>query len=557
MGKTDLAVKKNYLGHWWKPLRLLDTPQTKTAHIEFTSRCNLRCVFCCASQPYYHGHDLSAVLIEKLIDSLVRRRVELVCVSGHGETTIFPEWVRICEKMLAAGLKLHIISNFCKPMTTAEADTLARFHTIEVSCDTADPELFSKLRRGGQLSTLTANLEKVRRAGLEKFRQVPRFSFSCVVSDQNVFELDEYLEFATAHGIRHFDFCNLTKYPDIPDAINPRHVSELPPSEARSALEALERLIASLEHKGASFQMQSGLLDSLRSRIQDAAKPLGTVDSSRGSGGESGLPETEMASTQPRKYTARASSPRQTRDCLDPWNFFLLKANREVWPCCWHQPIFHLSDNQNLDEALGSLKALELRRNLLQGTLDPDCRVCPSRGLIPVGQLRTKVKKNLFGRSFMRWFSKTLPRLKPVPFERTDGWFSEESALSPDQSFAHWRWTGPRAAISFLPPGRGVRLLLQAAVVEANVDGQELIVRLNGRIVDAFKPPSRLFYKEYFLSPEELNGSKKAEWSIAVKKTFRPAALDPSSTDKRELGLQIFLLELLAAPRWFGRREWP
>jgi MoaA/NifB/PqqE/SkfB family radical SAM enzyme len=539
---------KNHLWHWRKPLSLLGAQQTKTVHIEFTSRCNLRCVFCCASQPYYRGQDLPAALIENLIASLVQRRVELVCVSGHGETTIFPEWGRICEKMLTAGLKLHIISNFAKPLTMAEAETLARFQSIEVSCDTADPELFSKLRRGGQLSTLIANLEKVRRTGQEKFGGIPKFSFSCVISDQNVFKLDEYVEFATANGIRHFDFCNLTKYADIPDALNPQHVSELPPAEARAALVALEHLIDNLKRKEANFFMHSGLLDSLRSRIQDNTKHLEAVGIGKKSG-ENQPVKTEMTSTQPHKYSSRVSSPRQTRDCLDPWNFFLLNSRREVWPCCWHKPIFHLSDHQNLDEALNSLKIMELRRNLLHGTLDPDCQVCPSRGLIPVGQLRSKVKKNLYKSSFLQRFSEALPRFKPVPFERTDGWFPEESAPAPDKTLDHWRWIGHRAAISFFPPKQGLRLILQAAVVEANATGQVLTIRLNGRVVDTFEPPSRLFIKEYFLSPADLDVEKKAEWSVTVEKTFCQAMLDPTSNDNRELGLQIFSLELLAVLR--------
>jgi len=527
---------------------LLEVLQTKTAHIEFTSRCNLRCVFCFASQPDYHGQDLQASLIESLIDSLVRRRVELVCVSGHGETTIFPGWVEICNKMLAAGLKLHVISNFCKPFTLAEAETLSRFHSIEVSCDTADPELFAKLRRGGQLSTLTANLEAVRRAGRDKSGHLPRISFSCVVSDLNVFKLDDYVDFACALGIHDFDFCNLTKYPDIPDALNPRHVSELPPAEAHSALAALKRLIAGLERKGLTYFIQNGLLDSLQDRISEI-EGSGVAHENEGNHEP---PRTKDSFTQPRRYSSRVSSSRQTRNCLDPWNFFLLNSKREVLPCCWHAPIFHLGEKQNMDEALNSLKAMELRRNLLKGTLDPDCSVCPSRGLIPVGELRKKVKENLSGYAFPRLLAMSLPRLKPLPFKLTSGWFSEESAMEPDAPFACWRWTGPRAAISFFLPAGGARLLLQAAVVEANTNGQELVVSLNGKIMDRFQPPSRLFYKEYHLKTGDLAGLSKTEWSIAVKKTFRPSALNPVVADERELGLQVFSLRLLSSSGWFG-----
>ena len=46
---------------------LLRSHRTALIHLEFTSRCNLRCTFCAVSQPTYHGRDLDAGCLEKPI----------------------------------------------------------------------------------------------------------------------------------------------------------------------------------------------------------------------------------------------------------------------------------------------------------------------------------------------------------------------------------------------------------------------------------------------------------------------------------------------------------
>ena len=116
---------------------MLKSGDTDVAHIEFTSRCNLRCVFCAASQPHYEGVDLSRDMLELVVEDLKRRKIKLVCVSGHGETTIYKDWHLYCNELIESGRLLHIISNFAKPLSSDELETLSRFHSVEISCDTA------------------------------------------------------------------------------------------------------------------------------------------------------------------------------------------------------------------------------------------------------------------------------------------------------------------------------------------------------------------------------------------------------------------------------------
>ena len=150
-------TKKLFKVYLWRRNNWLVSPRTRVVHIEFTSRCNLRCVYCAASQPTYKGIDLDVKTIDSAIEALKKREIKVLSVNGHGETTLYKNWHLYCNKMLDAGIQLHIISNFAKEFSQDEIQTLSRFKSIEISCDTNDPELLKKLRRGIDLQTLGLN----------------------------------------------------------------------------------------------------------------------------------------------------------------------------------------------------------------------------------------------------------------------------------------------------------------------------------------------------------------------------------------------------------------
>ena len=90
-------------------------------------------------------------------------------------------------------------------------------------------------------------------------------------------------------------------------------------------------------------------------------------------------------------YAAQPTPDKSTRDCLDPWFFAYVSANRTVKPCCPHGPIGVLSDDVSLAEILNGPEIQELRRSLLTGELDSDCANCPTRPLTDPGSLREKL----------------------------------------------------------------------------------------------------------------------------------------------------------------------
>ncbi len=532
-----------------RPTDLLESHSTEVVHLEITSKCNLRCTFCAVSQPTYRGRHLDGDCLENVITGLIERRPGVVTVNGHGETTIFRDWYRQCDRLLDAGIELHIISNFARPLAERELETLCRFRDIEISCDSHDPKVFAQLRRGAELPTLLANIEALRATAQRLGREPPPLSLSCVVSDLNVLELPAYAAFVEQLGVAHVNFCNLTKYPDLPGVVNPRHVTEMAAARLPAALAALEETFRRLEAAGIAYHCQSGLLDSLRARMRALAAAPGDGSSAgtARTAPPASDPETAPGSRQapPVRYSTPGGRG-MTRDCLDPWKFLFIQANREVAPCCWHRPVHSLGTNQPLSEVLNGRRMRELRRSLLTGELTDDCRSCPSRGWVPTGELRRKVWRHLNGGlPFLGapWAMRLAPppRSRPLTFDYLDGWYDLEQdprIASPDRR--SWRWTGPRASCRLSGCRPGGTLTLRLGVNRARCPGQEVSLTINGRELDRFVPVAALSTREYGIGEEQLAGGDGLELSLAVDKTFVPAEAGDTRGDHRELGVQVF-----------------
>lgn len=521
---------------------MLKSKSTEAAHIEFTSRCNLRCVFCAASQPYYKGIDLSRETLEMVIEDFKKRKIKRVCVSGHGETTIYKDWHLYCNRLIESGISLHIISNFAKALSSDELETLSGFHSVEISCDTADPELFKKLRRGTSLERLVTNLMNLRKIKEKNRRELPHISFSCVVSNRNVLMLKEYIDFGIRHGVEHFNFCNLVKYPPVEDGIAVDHVTEMPLEEMKKALSVLTGVFGFLERSGLEYHVQQGLMDSLSEKIRQ-------LDSSREIPDPSPAPDyggdiQDRQELKPKKYSSRRD-PSQTRDCLDPWSFFLVQSSGNVLPCCWQVPIGSISRGQPLSELLDNLLIRRIRKELLTGSLSQECLQCPSRGWTTTEDLKRKVafylsEKKAWKSFIIRKSSPRIPARKPHEITYRSGWYAPEKNPSiQDTDWQAWRWMAKEAVFRVKNPFKPSTLILRGSFDKPKFRNQKVIVRLGHRILDEFVLFEARFYKEYRIEPRMLGKDREIDLCIQTNRSFVPAEYEPGNQDNRELGLQI------------------
>ena len=320
-------------------------------HLELTRRCNLRCVYCAVSQPRYAASamDMSAELRDRAVAALLQLRPRTICLNGHGETTMLPWWPDVARPFLDASIPLTMITNLSKDYSDAEIDQLCRFRSLTVSLDTVDEDLLRRTRRSVSLERMEETLGRLRSCSRR-----PEVEISCVVHDKNVHELELFTTVMTSiWGIRNLTFCSLTKYPDLPDAMNVQSVAQLPHEERVILLGQFQRLVARLQEKGCRVTVQAGIWGEMN---------------------------TEAAPTPYMPLQGR------TRDCLDPWTFLIIHANGDVCPCCWQERIGNLQ-MQTLPEILEDGRLQQLRRQLVTGNLDKVCRQCPARATIEPREL--------------------------------------------------------------------------------------------------------------------------------------------------------------------------
>jgi MoaA/NifB/PqqE/SkfB family radical SAM enzyme len=346
---------------------------TAEAFIEFTSRCNLRCVYCAVSQPDYVGTDLEIPDIDELVRELRRRGTRRVCVHGHGETTILKEWDTWVGALVDAGFEVHMIGNFARAYKEHEIALFARYDSIQVSLDTMDAELLGELRRGARLHVILDNMDRIRAAAGEG--RGPRMSISCVVMDRNVEGIPDLVDSLMQRGIREFRFCDLVKYPDIPGTLAVRHVSSMEPDRLRRARDAFLDALARLEAGGGWFWIEPSLEPFLLGEDDEPASSAATAESAVGA----------------KESFHSAIPPGMTRDCLDPWSFLYLHATGAIRPCCMLEETY-ADVRQGPEDVLNNEKFRALRKRLLTGELDDACANCRARPVTTTGQLQEKVR---------------------------------------------------------------------------------------------------------------------------------------------------------------------
>ena len=240
--------------------------------LELTTKCNLRCVYCAVSQPEYDGRHMSVETFDQILALLdsVEKDVEIL-VNGHGETTYHPQWLELCSEMIRRGFRPTIITNLARPFTASEHECLAQFGVIQVSIDTVDPELLSKLRRRVKLATIVDNIQEIRRAADRLGSKPPIFTLSCGVFDVSIEGLEGVAHFAIEHRVGAVTFWNLVKYADIQGDMNVHSMDSLGQERVWAAVEHLERAIVLLQAAGIATELAGGFLAEWRVRLQRAA----------------------------------------------------------------------------------------------------------------------------------------------------------------------------------------------------------------------------------------------------------------------------------------------
>lgn len=124
-----------------------------------------------------------------------------------------------------------------------------------------------------------------------------------------------------------------------------------------------------------------------------------------------------------------------------------------------------------------------------------------------------------------------------------EGWNNVETdPRIDDPRQRRWQWTTKKAVCVIENPKKESTLIIQGGVDKAKIADQKVILRVNDQLLEEFVPESAKFEKRYSLTPEQMGGDYEFRLSIETDKAFVPAMLDPESSDKRELGVQVYFL---------------
>ncbi len=346
---------------------LLFTEYLDHASIEFTTGCNIQCIYCQSNGKRYVRQDLDLSNFETVADFFLSMGVPRLSAFGHGETTSFKDWERCCDALLDRGLKMTLTTNLAKNFSNSEIETLSRFSKITVSVDTADRELFKILRRGADLDRILETMDSIRAFAQGKGAAPPEFGFNSVVSNLVAADLPNLVDLGVRHSVVSFGFVNMAKY-DIPD----RGVGILPLFCLKDplllkALKGLSLAIKLAILHGCGVHIQPRLMEVAERR----ATPLIARPANPGCDVGSKIPGSGM-----------------TRFCLDPWASLTIKASGAVWTCCRPHKLGRLNNSNSLGEIINGEPYRNLRRQLLSGDLSPMCRDCPDKAIGSVNDLR-------------------------------------------------------------------------------------------------------------------------------------------------------------------------
>jgi MoaA/NifB/PqqE/SkfB family radical SAM enzyme len=376
-----LVPRVNPDGTWFDAL---ESHRTQSVNIEFTSDCNLRCSYCAVSLPSYAGADMSPETIELLHRGLANRQLEIVTLNGHGETTMIPGWPRKLKPFID-NFPVGMTSNFARQFSPEELDAFARFKSINISLDTADPVLLKRIRRSVSLDQILDNLANIRAAADRLNLPGPAVYIFCTVYDQNVLHLEDLGRLAVSLRVTGVIFGNLMKHSDVAGACNVQLVTNLGPDHQQQARRSIESTITLLREHGITVSSWGDSIETIKQRITDGDAGEATYIAS--------AIENKVAVQGPdawKQSIIELCDSEETRGCLDPWLFTQVDANANVLPCCIHTPVGVLNTQHPLDVVLNNDTIRQMRTSLLLGRLDPECTVCPTRRKLKKSELRRR-----------------------------------------------------------------------------------------------------------------------------------------------------------------------
>ena len=250
--------------------------------ISFTNRCNMSCVYCvqstqAKSNPYFKA-EFPEKYTEPTLDFIASQGIWRIRSCVEGEPTIYKRWRELFSAFFDKypHIQSRMTTNLSREYAQDEIDLLVRYESLDVSCDTLDPLLYAKLRRGGKLSLVLDNIKRIQARAAELGISGPNISIHAVVCDLTWPTLQELSDYAFDNNMHPV----LGNYEERQNSVAFQHkicrpLSALPPDEQRKAFECVSKIEREMQARlnlmkyGVVEDIQGGLIHDLKKQVQN------------------------------------------------------------------------------------------------------------------------------------------------------------------------------------------------------------------------------------------------------------------------------------------------
>jgi MoaA/NifB/PqqE/SkfB family radical SAM enzyme len=339
-------------------------PYVHTLAIEPTAKCNLRCIYCHKSDVFLESlpganDDMSDAMLDDAYRYCKDHGVKYITLSVGGETTQDPNWHKRIAKFLDdPQFENFMVSNFARIFTEEELTTLTKFHSLQVSFDSADPAMVRHLRsKGADLPKIIFNIISLRHKGREVGRH-PLIQVNCTVCRENIGHIAKLAGLVRELGVHQLLLTGVmvigTHNPKMPQTLD-----DIDDVEKRLFFDQVAESEKILAGTGVELRLQEplkALIAGVKGEVTQAQGPV-------------------------------------TSGCRQPWMAPMVRGNGDVIVCCGasnHGPIGNVN-NATLAEVLNGEKARAVRASILEGKPIVNCQGCSFAEPITYSQLADEV----------------------------------------------------------------------------------------------------------------------------------------------------------------------
>lgn len=356
-----VQATKAYVRHY-----LEEVPWPSVLMLETSSWCNLKCPMCprtIGKSP--SGSDYGNMKLELLerLDTLFRH-VNVVTLAWIGEPLINRELPGIVKSLKAYGVHVHITSNgLLLKRGVAEELVRAGLDGLAISIDAAEPELYRKIRVGGELEKVKANIGHLQQLKKELTSPTPHLEVAFVAMPENIHQLPDMIPLLDELDIHHLTVAPVDDFGLEKDFPTPNSGALGPKEEAKEAFNRTQVL------------------------ARESNTLIGLIAASRFSWEIGEVPSSEAYHYRTDYSPAETEAIGLHKVCGVPWADVVIGDNGDVHPCCVSRRVMGNVNDTAFEQIWWGPKYREFRRRLLSTNPPAECRTCRRADWIPLREL--------------------------------------------------------------------------------------------------------------------------------------------------------------------------